>query len=274
MPRSFTGTVSGEIALATGGVGLGIVTAVIGERLVGGPLSLMLTKILGKQKHLTDFILGGINGAIAKTICAPIDRIKLMLQYDDDPEFGELEPLNGALDCAQRIYARDGWRGFWKGNTVNCLRYMPTQAFNFAFKDLIKQCMKKLEKRTPAFFGKKLVFNTLGGGISAILSLSIVYPLDLARSLVMLAKNPDGTSRYASFLEVFTDIVKSPKDVVKLYKGLFVSVVGIIPFRALYFTINDTLRAHNPYQKDKGIYGLVSKFMVAQCASQAAFTRS
>ena len=33
-----------------------------------------------KSKVLRDFILGGTSGAIAKTLAAPIERVKLLLQ--------------------------------------------------------------------------------------------------------------------------------------------------------------------------------------------------
>ena len=31
-----------------------------------------------------------------------------------------------------------GFASFWRGNLANVVRYFPTQAFNFAFKDTIK----------------------------------------------------------------------------------------------------------------------------------------
>jgi Mitochondrial carrier protein len=34
----------------------------------------------GWNKVLKDFVLGGTSGAIAKTIAAPIERVKLLLQ--------------------------------------------------------------------------------------------------------------------------------------------------------------------------------------------------
>ena len=40
-------------------------------------------------------------------------------------------------------------------------------------------------------------------------------------------------------------------DVRKLYEGYVVSVAGIIPFRAIYFIVNDTLRAILPWIRDE-----------------------
>merc|ERR1712094_158436 len=49
-----------------------------------------------------------------------------------------------------------------------------------------------------------------------------------------------------------------------------VSVVGIVPFRGTYFGVNDTLVSINPYQKDKGLVGIASKFACAQTAALCA----
>jgi len=48
------------------------------------------------------------------------------------------EPYKGIGDCARRTYADEGLAAFWRGNTANVIRYFPTQALNFAFKDYYK----------------------------------------------------------------------------------------------------------------------------------------
>merc|ERR1712168_929798 len=48
------------------------------------------------------------------------------------------KPYAGVLDCTKRVLATEGVVPFWRGNLANVLRYFPTQALNFAFKDTIK----------------------------------------------------------------------------------------------------------------------------------------
>ena len=43
-----------------------------------------------------------------------------------------------------------------------------------------------------------------------------------------------------------------------------------MPFRGTYFGVNDTLVMINPYQKEKGLVGLASKFACAQTAALCA----
>ena len=43
----------------------------------------------------------------------------------------------GPIDCFKRVIAEEGVGPLWRGNVANCLRYFPTQALNFMFKDML-----------------------------------------------------------------------------------------------------------------------------------------
>lgn len=43
------------------------------------------------------------------------------------------------VDCFVRIPKEQGVLAYWRGNLANVIRYFPTQALNFAFKDKYKQ---------------------------------------------------------------------------------------------------------------------------------------
>src|SRR5262245_23983889 len=89
-----------------------------------------------------DFALGGVSGAVAKTITAPIERVKLLIQTQDaNPRIrsGEVPRYSGIVNCFARVGREQGILAFWRGNFTNIIRYFPTQAFNFAFKDSIKK---------------------------------------------------------------------------------------------------------------------------------------
>merc|ERR1719160_1591521 len=130
-----------------------------------------------------DFALGGFSGAVAKTITAPIERIKLVVQTQDaNPKIrsGEVPRYKGIVDCGSRILKEQGMRRFWDGNFTNCIRYFPTQAFNLAFKDSIKKLFPKYSPKQD--FAKFFMVNLASGGLAAAGSLTIVYPLDYART--------------------------------------------------------------------------------------------
>jgi len=83
-----------------------------------------------QEKHfLMDFMLGGVSAAVSKTSAAPIERIKLLIQNQDEMiKQGRLsEPYKGVGDCFRRTIADEGVVALWRGNLANVIRYFPTQ---------------------------------------------------------------------------------------------------------------------------------------------------
>jgi len=221
------------------------------------------------QKFLTDFALGGVSGAIAKTCTAPIERVKILIQTQDaNPRImsGEIPRYSGILNCFSRVAAEQGIAAFWRGNFTNVLRYFPTQAFNFAFKDTIKNLFPKANPKTE--FGKFFMINMASGGLAGAGSLCIVYPLDYART--RLASDVGKEKIFNGLLDCLKKTATGNQGVLGLYNGFGISVAGIIPYRGVYFGLYDTAREMNPYKKDTGILGVTSKFVIAQSVAITA----
>jgi solute carrier family 25 (mitochondrial adenine nucleotide translocator), member 4/5/6/31 len=76
-----------------------------------------------------DFLMGGVSAAVSKTAAAPIERVKLLIQNQDEMiKAGRLsEPYKGIGDCFKRTIKDEGFGSLWRGNTANVIRYFPTQ---------------------------------------------------------------------------------------------------------------------------------------------------
>ncbi|KAJ9462059.1 hypothetical protein DIPPA_22119 [Diplonema papillatum] len=221
-------------------------------------------------QFLTDFLIGGVSASIAKTATAPIERVKLVIQTQDaNPKIisGEVQRYNGIINCFSRIYSEQGMSAFWRGNFTNIIRYFPTQAFNFAFKDTFKTMFPSYSPKTE--FWSFFAVNMASGGLAGAGSLCIVYPLDYARTR-LASDVGSGKRDFAGLGDCLVKTAKGPKGFLGLYNGFGVSVVGIIPYRGTYFGVFDTLKSQNPYQKDMGVAGFFSKFACAQTAAISA----
>jgi len=219
---------------------------------------------MGGSNFLIDFALGGVSGSIAKTCTAPIERVKLMIQTQDaNPKIisGEVPRYTGIVDCFRRVHNEQGVAAFWRGNFTNILRYFPTQAFNFAFKDAIKALFPKANPKTE--FAKFFAINMASGGLAGAGSLCIVYPLDYARTR-LASDVGSGKRDFNGLSDCLKKTASGPKGFLGLYNGFGVSVVGIIPYRGVYFGLYDSLSAKNPYKDEKGVLRTASKFAVAQ----------
>jgi len=219
---------------------------------------------------LIDFSLGGVSGAVAKTITAPIERVKLLIQTQDaNPRIrsGEIPRYTGIINCFARVAKEQGFLAFWRGNMTNIIRYFPTQAFNFAFKDQIKKLFPRYNPKTE--FGSFFLVQMASGGLAGAGSLCVVYPLDYARTR-LAADVGSGKRDFKGLWDCLVKTATGPRGFFGLYNGFGVSVAGIIPYRGVYFGLYDSLREKNPYKNDYGIMGLVSKFGVAQGTAIAA----
>lgn len=49
----------------------------------------------------------------------------------------------GIIDVLVRVPKEQGFISLWRGNLANVIRYFPTQALNFAFKDTYKNIFLK-----------------------------------------------------------------------------------------------------------------------------------
>ena len=218
----------------------------------------MSTEVVNFAK---DFAAGGVAAAISKTAVAPIERVKLLLQVQHaSKQIAVDQRYKGMVDCFVRIPREQGFISFWRGNLANVIRYFPTQALNFAFKDKYKQVfLGGVDKRTQ--FWRYFAGNLASGGAAGATSLCFVYPLDFARTRLAADIGKKGAEReFNGLANCLAKIFKSD-GLMGLYRGFSVSVQGIIIYRAAYFGFFDTAKGMLPDPKNTP---LVISWMIAQ----------
>ncbi|KAI8615550.1 putative mitochondrial ADP/ATP translocase [Chytriomyces sp. MP71] len=211
-----------------------------------------------------DFAAGGVSGAVSKTVTAPIERVKLIIQTQDaNPKIisGEVPRYTGIGNAFVRVYSEQGLGAFWRGNLTNCIRYFPTQAINLASKDFFKGMFPKYNPKTE--FWPFFASNMASGGAAGAFSLSFVYPLDYARTR-LASDVGSGKRQFAGLWDCLVKTTQGPKGFLSLYQGFGISVAGIIPYRGVQFGLNDTIKGLNPWDKDTTFFGIASKWAGAQ----------
>ena len=191
------------------------------------------------QAFLTDSLPGGVSGAVAKTLTAPIERARLVVQTQDaNPKIrsGEVPRYKGIVDRAQRTLKEQGLSRFWDGNFTNCLRYFPTLAFNLAFKDTLKKMFPKYNPKTEfwQFFGANLV----SGGLAAA-------------GTPLASDVGAGKATFNGLGHCIVKTAKGPGGFFALYTGFGVSVYGIN--RGLQLGTFDTITTLQRMQSEKPV---------------------
>jgi len=214
-----------------------------------------------------DFLLGGVSAAVSKTAVAPIERVKLLLQVQgSNPQIPANERYTGIANCFSRVVKDQGFGSLWRGNLANVIRYFPTQALNFAFKDFIKDIFMKGVKKEELL--KFAAGNIAAGSAAGAASLCFVYPLDFARTRLAADVGKGANRQFTGLGHCLTSILKSD-GLVGLYRGFFVSIQGIIVYRGAFFGLFDTLKEFVP-REFTGFKRVACNWAVAQTVTAVA----
>ncbi|XP_027911619.1 ADP,ATP carrier protein 3, mitochondrial-like [Vigna unguiculata] len=140
---------------------------------------------------MVNFLMSGVYSAVSKTAIAPIERVKLLNQNQNEMiKTGRLsQPYRGIGNCFARTIKNEGVITLWRGNSVNAIRYFRAQDRWFA------------------------CFLVVGGfTISSLAS----YPIDTVRRRMMMTSGE--AVKYKSSLHAFQTIV-AKKGTKSLFKG-------------------------------------------------------
>ncbi|OCK74969.1 mitochondrial carrier [Lepidopterella palustris CBS 459.81] len=209
-----------------------------------GDVSQSEKSFMGMPGFVVDFLMGGVSAAVSKTAAAPIERVKLLIQNQDEMlKTGRLDrKYAGIGDCFKRTYQQEGIVSLWRGNTANVIRYFPTQALNFAFRDTYKSWFAFKKDRDGYWMW--MAGNLMSGGAAGATSLLFVYSLDYARTrLANDAKNAKkgGERQFNGLVDVYKKTLASD-GIAGLYRGFMPSVLGIVVYRGLYFGMYDSIK--------------------------------
>jgi solute carrier family 25 (adenine nucleotide translocator) protein 4/5/6/31 len=148
----------------------------------------------------------------------------------------------GIVDCFVRVSQEEGVGALWRGNMANVLRYFPTQALNFAFKDYFKSLFGWTKEKDG--YGKAFAGNIMSGGMAGAASLCVVYSLDYARTRLAndnKSAKKGGERQFNGLVDVYKKTMATD-GVAGLYRGFVISCVGIIVYRGLYFGLYDSCK--------------------------------
>ncbi|KAI0714578.1 mitochondrial carrier [Earliella scabrosa] len=201
-------------------------------------------------------VAGGIAGCVAKTVVAPLDRVKILFQASN-PDFQKYAGTwSGAFRAAAQIYSENGVRGLLQGHSATLLRIFPYAAIKFmAYDQLEAVLMPTREKQTNAR-------RFIAGAASGVSSVFLTYPLELIRVRMAYStrhtSNPttrpsflsamriiyaEGPSRSSTAVESTSQNLFARFPILKFYRGFTVSVAGMIPYAGTSFLAWGFLRS-------------------------------
>ena len=183
------------------------------------------------------FTAGALSGAIAKTITAPLDRVKILLQVRGGLQKGaiaEAAQSGSLLKSLLAVAKQEGVLGFWKGNLPQVLRVVPYSAAQLYSYECFKQLF------TDKTTGELNVRRRLAAGACAGMTATILtHPLDTLR--LRIAVDPKCRSLVGAIA-----ILAKEGGLPAFYRGLGASMAGIAPYMALELATYDILPRNIP----------------------------
>eukprot|EP01101_Sappina_pedata_P011736 TRINITY_DN7933_c0_g1_i1.p1 TRINITY_DN7933_c0_g1~~TRINITY_DN7933_c0_g1_i1.p1 ORF type:complete len:396 (-),score=143.92 TRINITY_DN7933_c0_g1_i1:101-1258(-) len=198
-------------------------------------------------------LAGGMAGAISRSSVAPFERLKIIFQTQGDPP-----KYNGVVRSLVKIFKEEGFKGFFKGNGTNVIRIFPTSAIQFFAFDSFKKIL----------YGDDLnVYQRLvAGSLAGVTAQTICYPLDFVRARLSIQTE----NVYKGIVDCTSKVVKQ-EGVFALYRGLWPSLLGIVPYVGIDFAAYETLKQYLPRRQD-GTVSPISTFAAGSAAGTIAQT--
>lgn len=203
-----------------------------------------------KQDTNVAFLAGGIAGAISRTVVSPFERVKILLQVQSSTTAYN----KGLFDAIGQVYKEENIKGLFRGNGLNCIRVFPYSAVQFV---VFEGCKKHIFHVDTKGKGEQLNNwqRLFSGAICGGCSVVATYPLDLVRTrLSVQTANLSKLSKSRA-----SDIAKPPGvwkllskayaeegGIMGLYRGVWPTSLGIVPYVALNFAVYEQLKEFMP----------------------------
>ncbi|XP_063968809.1 solute carrier family 25 member 16-like [Lytechinus pictus] len=169
---------------------------------------------------LKNFFSGGMAGCCAKTVIAPLDRVKILLQARHK-HFQHL----GVWSSINEVVEHEGYRALYKGNGAMMVRIFPYGAIQFMTYEWCK---------------KKTKMKLLSGSLAGLAAVICTYPLDMIRA--RLAYQSRGERKYQGIIHTFYTIWHHEGHFKALYRGVTPTLIGMIPYAGAAFYTYETTK--------------------------------
>ncbi|TAQ88791.1 hypothetical protein B7494_g2887 [Chlorociboria aeruginascens] len=207
-------------------------------------------------------LAGGMAGSAAKTVVAPLDRVKILFQASS-PQFAKYTgSWFGVVTAMKDIYVEDGTRGLFRGHSATVLRIFPYAAIKFlAYEQIRALVIWSPEQETPAR-------RFLSGSLAGVTSVFFTYPLEVVRVRLAFETKRDSRSSLSAicrriYYEASPTIQISGKGdggalkstanatlqavtphhgLPNFYRGFSATMMGMLPYAGMSFLTHDTVR--------------------------------
>jgi len=207
-------------------------------------------------------VSGGIAGCAAKTVVAPLDRVKILFQTSNPQYLKYSGSWLGFATALRGIYRQDGSRGLFRGHSATLLRIFPYAGIKFLAYEQVRAII------IPSREHETAVRRFASGSLAGCVSVFFTYPLEVIRvRLAFETKRDSRSSLSAICKQIYSEAPppgKAPKVSVanptaiidtaasavqaiapksgigNFYRGFSATIMGMLPYAGMSFLTHDT----------------------------------
>ncbi|KAH8549092.1 mitochondrial carrier protein [Umbelopsis sp. PMI_123] len=196
-------------------------------------------------------LAGGIAGCMAKTVIAPMDRVKILFQARN-PVFEKYAGTwTGVFKAGGVIVKQSGFRGLFQGHSVTLLRIFPYAAIKFVAYEQFKTLLM------PTRAQENSIRHFMAGSMAGVTSVIFTYPLELVRVRLAYEHRSNGKEK-PSLRLTCQQIYNEPAAlqnkgiqwrILNFYRGFVPTLAGMVPYAGVSFLTYSSvtnLCRHNP----------------------------
>ena len=204
-------------------------------------------------------IAGGISGIVSRTVSSPLNVIAIRIAATSETTIAaanaaagtvcatsaaagaQMTITNGATAHAFQtlgsgftsIWAKEGFRGFFKGNMASSIASVPGKAIDFFAYDFYKKLLTKGGDRDPENWER-----FAAGALAGMTSDTIMYPLDVISTRISLNRTRDARNSLMQMVNVVKET-----GLRGCYAGWSAAMIGVIPYAGISFGAYDTFKS-------------------------------
>ncbi|XP_068606803.1 mitochondrial adenyl nucleotide antiporter SLC25A24-A-like [Brachionichthys hirsutus] len=171
---------------------------------------------------------GAVAGCAARTVTAPIDRVKVFRQV-----YGSSGYQGGIWKTLQHMVKEGGLLALWRGNGVNVLKIAPETVIKFTAYDQIKKVMHCNSDQRNLRVHEKFVAGSLAGATAQ----TVIYPMEVLKTRLTLRKTGQ-----ISGLADCTKLILQREGIAAFYRGYLPNMLSIIPYAGIDLAVYETLK--------------------------------
>ncbi|XP_031558528.1 calcium-binding mitochondrial carrier protein SCaMC-2-like [Actinia tenebrosa] len=204
-------------------------------------------------------VAGAGAGVVSRTATAPLDRLKVMLQVQ-----ASQKNRIGVVSGFKMMLREGGIKSLWRGNGANVIKIAPESAIKFFAYEKAKKLVCSDEKQLGV--AERLV----AGSMAGVASQTSIYPLEVLKTRLALRK----TGQYRGLVHA-ASVIYQKEGLRSFYRGLFPSLLGIIPYAGIDLAVYETLKNfylnyHKNESADPGVLVLLACGTASSTCGQLA----